>query len=70
VGGERKWRKDVGVLIWWKNYVLMYANGKMRSVETVPGVGEGNIQVNDGGYEFNHDIFKNIGKCHNVPLVQ
>jgi hypothetical protein len=30
----------------------MYANGKMRPVETIPGMGRGKIK-NDGGGEFN-----------------
>jgi hypothetical protein len=35
----------------------MYVNGKMRPVETIPGMeGEG-IKENDGGGEFNYDIF-------------
>jgi hypothetical protein len=29
---------------------------KMRPVETVPGMGEGEIKENDGGGEFNYDI--------------
>jgi hypothetical protein len=33
----------------------MYENGKMRPVETIPGMGEG-IKENDGGGEFNYDI--------------
>jgi hypothetical protein len=28
----------------------------MRPVETVPGMGEGEIKENDGGGEFNYDI--------------
>jgi hypothetical protein len=36
-------------------YVLMYENGKMRPVETIPGMGEG-IKENDGGDEFNYYI--------------
>jgi hypothetical protein len=27
--------------MWWKYYVFMYANGKMRPVETIPEIGEG-----------------------------
>jgi hypothetical protein len=27
--------------MWWKYYVPMYENGKMRPVETIPAVGEG-----------------------------
>jgi hypothetical protein len=40
----------------WKYYVLMYENGKMRPVETIPGMGGGRIKENDGGGEFNYDI--------------
>jgi hypothetical protein len=25
--------------MWWKYYVLMFVNGKMRTVETFPGIG-------------------------------
>jgi hypothetical protein len=34
----------------------MYVNGKMRPVETVPGMGEGGIKENGGGGEFKYDI--------------
>jgi hypothetical protein len=34
----------------------MYENGKMRPVETIPGMGEERIKENDGGGEFNYDI--------------
>jgi hypothetical protein len=34
----------------------MYVNGKMRPVETIPGMGGGGIKENDGGGEFNDDI--------------
>jgi hypothetical protein len=34
----------------------MYGNGKMRPVETVPGMGGGRIKEIDGGGEFNYDI--------------
>jgi hypothetical protein len=34
----------------------MYANGKIRPVETILGMGEGDINENDGGIEFNYDI--------------
>jgi hypothetical protein len=33
----------------------MYVIGKMRPVETIPGLGAGGIK-NDGGDEFNYDI--------------
>jgi hypothetical protein len=26
--------------MWWK-YILMYENGKIRPIETIPGMGEG-----------------------------
>jgi hypothetical protein len=34
----------------------MYVNGKMRPVETIPGMRGGRIKENDGGGEFNYDI--------------
>jgi hypothetical protein len=34
----------------------MYVNGKMRPVETIPGMGEGSIKESGGGGEFNYDI--------------
>jgi hypothetical protein len=34
----------------------MYENGKMRSTETVPGMGGERIKESDGGDKFNHDI--------------
>jgi hypothetical protein len=42
--------------MWWKYYVLMYENGTMRPVETIPGMGGGRIKENEGGGEFNYDI--------------
>jgi hypothetical protein len=35
--------------------LLLYENGKMRPVETIPGIG-GGIKESDGGGEFNYDI--------------
>jgi hypothetical protein len=35
----------------------MYVNGKMIPVETIPGMGEGEIKENDGEGEFKYDIF-------------
>jgi hypothetical protein len=35
----------------------MYENGKMRPVETTPGMGWGEIKEKDGGGKFNYDIF-------------
>jgi hypothetical protein len=34
----------------------MYENGKMKSVETIPGMGGRGRKENDGGGEFNYDI--------------
>jgi hypothetical protein len=34
----------------------MYANGKMRPIETNPGMSGGGINEYDGGGEFNHEI--------------
>jgi hypothetical protein len=34
----------------------MYENGKMRPVETIPGMEGGCIQETGGGGEFNYDI--------------
>jgi hypothetical protein len=31
-------------------------NGKMRPIETIPGIGERRIKENDGGDKFNYDI--------------
>jgi hypothetical protein len=33
----------------------MYEDGKMRHIETIPGMGEGRIKENDGGGEFKYD---------------
>jgi hypothetical protein len=38
------------------NIAHLYVNGKMRSVESILGMGEGGIKENDGGGEFNYDI--------------
>jgi hypothetical protein len=35
----------------------MYINGKMTSVETIPGMGGGRIKDNEGRGEFKFDIF-------------
>jgi hypothetical protein len=34
----------------------MYENGKMRPVETIPGMEGGSIKENEGGSEFNYGI--------------
>jgi hypothetical protein len=38
----------------------MYKNAKMRSVETIPGMGRGRIKENNGGGEFNYDVFQEL----------
>jgi hypothetical protein len=48
-------------------YALMYENGEMRPVETIPGVGGGRIKENGGGVNSTLIHCKNFGKCHNVP---
>jgi hypothetical protein len=35
----------------------MYENGKLRPVETIPGIAGQGIKENDGGGELNHEIF-------------
>jgi hypothetical protein len=35
----------------------VYVNGKMRPVETMPGMGGEGIKENDGGNNFKYDIF-------------
>jgi hypothetical protein len=35
----------------------MYENGKVRPIETIPEMRRGEIKENNGGSEFNHDIF-------------
>jgi hypothetical protein len=54
----------------WKYCALLYENGKVRPVETIPGRGEGRIKENDGRGEFNYEYCMKFGKCHNVPKVQ
>jgi hypothetical protein len=34
----------------------MYVNGKMKPVETIPGM-EGGIKESNGGGEFKYDVF-------------
>jgi hypothetical protein len=47
----------------------MYVNGKMRPVETVPGMGGQGIKENDGGVNSSTIYLtycKNFCECHNV----
>jgi hypothetical protein len=39
----------------------------MTPVESIPGMGAGEIKENDGEDEFSN---KNFGKCYNVPSIQ
>jgi hypothetical protein len=45
----------------------MYENGKMRPIETIPGMGAGRIKENDGRGEL---YCKNFCECNNVLPVQ
>jgi hypothetical protein len=47
----------------------VHDNGKMRHVETIPGMGTGMIK-NSMYHEFDMIHCKNFCKCHNVPPVQ
>jgi hypothetical protein len=40
-----------------ENTVYTYVSGKMRPVETIPGMEMGKIKENDNGGEFKYDIF-------------
>jgi hypothetical protein len=52
--------------MWWKYYVVMYENGKMRPIETIPRMGvKGRIME---GVNSTMIYCKNVCKCHNVPL--
>jgi hypothetical protein len=48
----------------------MYANGKMRPVETIPGMREEGIKENDAGVNLTMIYYKYFCKCHKVPPVQ
>jgi hypothetical protein len=47
----------------------MHENGKMRPVETIPGMG-GGIKENDGGVNSTMIYCKNFYNCYNLPPVQ
>jgi hypothetical protein len=44
----------------------MCVSGKMRAVETIPGM-PGGMKENGGGSKFNLIFCKNFCKCHNTP---
>jgi hypothetical protein len=51
----------------------MCVNGKMRPVETVPGMGRGEKKENGRRIEFKYDTLiycNNFCICHNVPPTQ
>jgi hypothetical protein len=50
--------------MWWKYFVFIYENGKMRPVETIPGMGGGRMME---GVKSTIIYYKNFYKCHNVP---
>jgi hypothetical protein len=47
-----------------------YENGKLRPVESVPGMGGKGTKENDGGVISTMICCENFCKCYNVPLVQ
>jgi hypothetical protein len=49
-------RKGCGRVNMVEIFILMYVNGKMRPVETIPGMGGERIKENDERSEFNYDI--------------
>jgi hypothetical protein len=51
--------------VWWKYYTLVYENGKMRPVGTIPGMEGGKIKENHGGV-----YRKNFCKCQKLSSVQ
>jgi hypothetical protein len=52
------------------NVVEMYENGKMRPVETIPGMGEGRIKEMIEEVNSTMTYCKYFCKCHTVLLVQ
>jgi hypothetical protein len=56
--------------MWWKYSVHIYVNGKMRPVETIPGMERGRIKENDAGVNSVMIYCKNFCKYHNVPPLQ
>jgi hypothetical protein len=62
--------KGGGGCMWWEYYVLLCEYGKMKHVETIPGMARAEIKENDGGVNLTMRHCKNICKCHNVLPVQ
>jgi hypothetical protein len=48
----------------------MYVNGKMKPIETIPGMRGWGIKENDEGVNSSMIHCKNFCKCHNVPPTQ
>jgi hypothetical protein len=48
----------------------MYENGKMRPVETITGMGGGEIKENVRGVNSTMIYCKKFRKCRNIPPVQ
>jgi hypothetical protein len=67
VDGIRKGCRRVNV---GKYYVFIHENGKMRPVETIPGMGGGGIKEKMEGVNSTKIYCKNLCKCHNVSPVQ
>jgi hypothetical protein len=42
----------------------------MRPGETVLGMGRGEIKENGGGMNSAKIYYKNVYKCHNIPILQ
>jgi hypothetical protein len=48
----------------------MYENGKVRSVETIPGMRGGRIREKMEGVNLTVIYCNNFGKCYSVPPKQ
>jgi hypothetical protein len=51
-------------------YELMYVNGKMRPVDTIPGLGKGEQRRTIEGVNSTMINGKNFYKCHSVSPIQ
>jgi hypothetical protein len=52
--------------MWWEYYVLLNENGKMRLVETIPGMEDRGQRRMMEGVDSTMIYCKNFGKCHNL----